>query len=389
MEGVPVSDEIVGAIAEKWPFRDRLPQRVVIKIGSNVLALPGGGLNSERIESICRSVAAIKKKGVEVIIVSSGAVAAGRGILGLKKRPTIIPELQAVAAIGQGALMEEYSRHFRPHGVIVAQILLNREDLEDRRRYLNARHALQTLLGHGVVPIINENDSVTIDELKFGDNDMLSSMVAAKMDADLLITLSNIPGLMTGHPSDPSSRVVPVVDEIDGEIERLVLGENSSFGTGGMRTKLDAARHATRFGVTAVIVNGQKDGKIERVIDGRFEGTVFLSHTHRKAGDARRHWIRSSRPRGILTVDAGAVRALVEKRKSLLPVGIIETTGEFEEGDIVAIMGPDGRHVAHGVVNYNHEDVVRVMGHKSTDHAGDAPETGYHEVVHSNNLVIL
>lgn len=380
---------VANIIAEQWPFKGRTPHRVVIKIGSNVLARSEGGLNAERIASICSSVAAVKKRGVEVIIVSSGAVAAGRGILGIAKRPTVIPELQAIAAIGQGALMEEYSRHFRPHGVIVAQMLLNREDLEDRRRYLNARHALQCLLARGVVPIINENDTVTIDELKFGDNDMLSAMVAAKLDADLLLTLSNIPGLMTGHPSDPASEIVPIVEEVNADVEKLVLGEQSAFGLGGMATKLDAARHVTSFGVCAVIVNGHKDGKIERVIDGQFEGTVFLPRSQRRAGDSRRHWIRSSRPRGTVTIDAGAVTALAVNRKSLLPVGITATTGEYEHGDIVLIAGPDGKPLAQGIVNFDHTHVASIMGLHAEELDDVLKEAGYREVVHSNNLVLL
>lgn len=381
-----MSDDIQSA----WPFSEKPLRRVVVKVGSNVLALAKGGLNTERITGLCNALAKMQHDGCEVILVSSGAVAAGRGILGLTKRPTEIPELQAVAAIGQGALMEEYSRQFRAHGIIVAQILLTRDDMDDRRRYLNARLALLSLLGRKVIPIINENDTVTIDELKFGDNDMLSAMVAAKMEADLLVIMSNVDGLMTGHPTHVrDAKLIPVVREITPEIEALAHGERSELGLGGMKTKLLAARHAMQFGVTCVIVNGNKEGKLERVYGGTFAGTLFLAKTARKAGSSRLHWISSRRPKGEIVVDAGAETALVKSHKSLLPVGIKAVSGDFSKGDVVRVVSEAGVALANGIVNYDSSTLARIKGKKGKELQQLLGDNMYSEVIHVNNMVVL
>jgi glutamate 5-kinase len=285
--------------------------------------------------------------------------------------------------------MEEYASQFRRYGIIVAQMLLNRDDMDDRRRYLNARHALVELLARSVVPIINENDCVTVDELKFGDNDMLSAMIAAKMDADLLIIMSNIPGLMTAHPSKPEAKLIPVVERVTPEHEALVDRESSAFGTGGMQTKLMAARHATQFGVTTVMVDGMKEGKIDRIMTGKFEGTLFLPTSARRSGSSRRHWLSSVRPRGAITVDEGAAKALICDGKSLLAVGIVSTDGEYTKGDVVTITDKGGREIAHGEANYDMADVLKIMGKKGPEIAAILGEVGYTEVVHRNNMVIL
>jgi glutamate 5-kinase len=378
-------------ISAAWPFKDQPPKRVVLKVGSNVLALDKGGLNLERITGIVDAIAAMKNRGIEVLLVSSGAVAAGRGLLGLTNRPTSIPELQGVAAIGQGALMEEYSCQFRRHNMLVAQMLLNRDDMDDRRRYLNARHALVALLNRGVVPIINENDSINIDELKFGDNDMLSAMISAKMDADLLMILSNVPGLMTGHPThNPDAKLIPVVEELTAEHEQLVKDVNSNLGTGGMKTKLEAARHATEFGVTCCIVDGMRDGKVERVMTGQFEGTLFLAkecqHSSKKSW---RHWLTSSRPKGGVVIDAGAAKALQCGGSSLLAVGIRSSNGDFSKGDVVGIFNEKGNELAHGIVNYDIADVEKIKGLKGEALIKVLGEVGYQEVVHRNNLALI
>jgi len=359
----------MSAIRESWPFREHEPRRVVLKIGSNVLAAPGGGLNPARMASLCASIAALIARGVEVIVVSSGAVAAGRGMLGLKSRPTELPQLQAVAAVGQSALMDTWGRALAPHKLVAAQLLLTRDDMDDRRRYLNMRHALIALVEHKiVVPIINENDTVTVDELKFGDNDMLSAMVAAKLDSDLLIILSNVPGLMTGNPKeDPNATVIPFVKEITPDVEALVSGKISSFGTGGMATKLQAARHATQFGVSVALADGSVDGQLERIVAGTFTGTFFQARTPRRAGDSRRHWIMARRPSGDIVVDEGAERALVVAHKSLLPVGIRATSGQFHGGDVVRVLSPSGRDLGHGIVNYDRETVERIKGRQGDE----------------------
>lgn len=377
-------------IRSKWPFADAPPRRIVLKIGSNVLAKAEGGLQLDRIEGICGSIARARAAGTEVIVVSSGAVAAGRGVLGLEKRPPLLPDLQAVAAIGQAALMETYNQYLRPHGLVGAQMLLNREDMDDRRRYLNARHALLSLLQHPAIPIINENDSVNIDELKFGDNDMLSAIVAAKMEAQLLVIFSNIPGLMTASPcEDPTAQLIPVVKTFGKEIEALAGKSRSGHGTGGMGTKLQAARHATSFGVCAVIVDGMVPGQLDAVLAGDFEGTLFCARGGKRAGSSRKHWLTTHRPKGSVTVDAGAVRALVDKKKSLLPVGIRRVDGPFRKGDIIAIKDPEGAVVAQGMSNYDDETMARIAG----KHAGEIGvvlgEAAYDEAVHKNHLVVL
>ncbi len=377
-------------IKKHWPFPKTTLKRVVVKVGSNVLAREEGGIHEERLEQICHDLADMHQRGIQVLLVSSGAVAAGRGILGLKKRPTSIPELQAVAAIGQGALIEAYARVFRQHEIIIGQVLLNRSDMDDRRRYLNARNALGELLSKNVIPIINENDSTTIDELKFGDNDLLSAMVSAKVEADLLVVLSNIDGLMTDHPSSPDATLVPVVKQVDDGTRQFVKQGGSSLGLGGMETKIQAAAHATSHGVAVVITNGLKPGKLQEVISGDFEGTLFLTQKDRRAGDSRRHWVLSTRAKGTIYIDAGATKALVRQRKSLLSVGIASASGKFERGDVVTIKDPSDQIVAQGVVNYSCEEVGKIIGVKIEEIASILGERAdYKEVIHSDNIALV
>ena len=377
-------------LKDNWPFKDRPLRRIVVKVGSNVLALAKGGLNRERIGVLTDALASIQKQGIEVILVSSGAVAAGRGILGLTVRPTTIPELQAVAAVGQGALMEEYSNQFRRHGLVPAQILLTRDDMDDRRRYLNIRLALLSLLSRNAIPVINENDTVTIDELKFGDNDMLSAMVAAKMEADLLVIMSNVPGLMTAHPKyHPDATVIPIIREITPDIEGLVHAEGSEFGVGGMKTKLLAARHATSFGVCCAIVNGNQDGILQQIASGDFVGTLFLSKNSRRSHNSRLHWISSRHPHGEVRIDAGAGKAVAEGHKSLLPVGIREVVGEFERGDVVKVATLEGDLLASGIVNYDASTLRKIMGKRGDEIRSILGQVDYPEAIHCDNLVVV
>ncbi len=377
------------AVANHWPFAGRTPRRIVVKIGSNVLALPSGGLDHARVASLCTQVAEAHGHDMEVIVVTSGAVAAGRGVLRMTQRPATLPDLQAVAAIGQGALMEAYSHELRRHGLVAAQMLLTRDDMDDRRRYLNARLTLVSLLKHPVIPIINENDVVTVDELKFGDNDMLSAMVAAKLDADLLVIFSNIPGLMTGNPGrDPEARLVPVVKQVTDEITALAHGGQSTFGVGGMSSKLEAARHATRFGVTCVMTDGQRDDALPGVLSGRFEGTLFLPSAARRAGSARKHWIAGRRARGAVVIDRGAEKALVAKKRSLLAVGVRRIDGTFGKGDVISIVNEAGEVLAQGIVNYNSSQLECIAGRRSEELPALLGEATYEEVVHVDNLVL-
>lgn len=378
------------ALAAQWPFREKPIRRCVVKVGSNLLARPEGGLELERMRAICQDLAAIRRSGADVILVTSGAVAAGRGILGFETRPSNIPELQAAASAGQGILIETYNSFLRPEGYAAAQLLLNRDDLQDRRRYLNARSALATLLQYDVIPIVNENDSVTIDELKFGDNDMLSAMVAAKMDADLLIILTNVPGLMSGHPvRDPAARLIPVVKTIDPAIRALVTGERSGHGTGGMATKLDAAAHACDFGVTCVVADGRRPEKLRRIFSGDFQGTLFLPDSERRAGDSRRHWIQAQRAKGSVTIDSGAERAVLSDGKSLLPVGVTSVQGAFQEGEIIAVKNAEGERIAQGITNYNSDTLSQIAGKRTREIEELIGSAFYKEAIHRNHLVIL
>ncbi|MCC6547539.1 glutamate 5-kinase [Candidatus Sumerlaeota bacterium] len=381
-----MSDDILQAA---WPFRDAPLRRVVVKVGSNVLAREKGGLNQARIAALCDSLAALQGKGVEVILVSSGAVAAGRGILKLDKRPANIPDLQAVAAVGQGALMEEYGHHFRRHGIVPAQLLLTRDDLADKRRYINVRLAMLSLLKRNVIPIVNENDSVTIEELKFGDNDMLSAMVAAKMEADLLVIMSNVPGLMTGHPKyKPDAALIPVVKKIDASVEALVHSEGSEFGVGGMQTKLMAAKHATNFGVHTLLVNGNEEGVLSGLTEGRVCGTLFTTQRRRRSRQRHIHWIGAARPHGTLIVDEGAARALLA-HKSLLPIGVRMVNGDFSKGDVVAVMSEKEQILAQGITNYDAPTLEKICGRKRDEIVRILGAEDYAEAIHCDNLVML
>lgn len=373
----------------QWPFSEHPLRRVVVKVGSNVLALPEGGLNVARVGELADMAALARRRGVEIIIVTSGAVAAGRGVLAMRQRPTALPDLQAVAAIGQCALMEAYANAFRRHGFHAAQVLLNRDDMDDRRRYLNARNAMISLLEKNAVPVVNENDTVTVEELKFGDNDMLSAMVAAKMDADLLVILTNVPGLMSGHPEkDPGARLIPWIEKITPAVEALVTGGNSEHGTGGMATKLQAARHATQFGVACVIADGTTEGQLGAVLGGDFQGTLFTASATRRAGSSRRHWIYSRRVKGELTIDDGAATALLHAGKSLLAVGITEVTGSFGKGDIVRISDGSGTDLARGITNYDSGALRLMRGKKTAQLAREGLALDYPEVVHRDNMAL-
>jgi glutamate 5-kinase len=378
-------------LAQAWPFAAQPPRRVVLKIGSNVLSAPGGGLDHERIRRVARDVAELRARGIEVVVVSSGAVAAGLPLAGLAKRPKELPLLQGVAAIGQCRLMTVWSEAFGAVGLTVAQVLLTRTDLEDRKRYLNAWHTVEALLGLGTIPVINENDTTATEELTFGDNDLLSAYIAAKAAASLLLILSDIEGLFTANPAlDPMARLVEVVPRVTAEIERLGSGSISGVGRGGMTSKLLAARHAARFGVATVIAGGKRDGIIPEVFSGSFRGTLFLAE-RRGRGSARTHWLTMQRPKGFLLVDAGARRAVCEGHKSLLPVGVREVGGTFARGDVVAMReGGAGDVFAVGISNFSSADLERIKGMKGSEAAevlGTAAT--YEEVVHRDNLAVL
>ncbi|HEX9874815.1 MAG TPA: glutamate 5-kinase [Deferrimonas sp.] len=362
-------------------------RRVVIKIGSGVIS-NDDGLDTGIIAAIVRDVAELRRQGFEVVIVSSGAVAAGKGDLGIIGRPRTIPLKQAAAAIGQSRLMRAYKEALRPLGLTAGQVLLTRDDLANRRRYLNARNTLMTLLEYGVIPIINENDTVVVDEIRFGDNDNLSALVTNLVEAHLLVILSDVDGLFDSDPGkNPGAQLIPLVERIGTGIEAMAGDSTSLFGTGGMVTKIRAAKRASLYGVGTAIINGRTPGILVRFFAGEELGTYFLPARDRMA--AKKHWIAfTKKPRGKLFVDDGARNALVSKGKSLLPSGIQGVEGGFDRGDAVRLCTLDGIGFAKGVINYTLPELLRIMGKKSSEIEGILGYKYGDEIVHRDNLVL-
>lgn len=364
-------------------------KRIVIKIGSRVLASTGSGLNSRRIKRIAREIGELHQRGFEIVIVSSGAVVAGMNELGLTKRPREIPLKQAAASIGQSKLIQMYERMFREFDIKVAQILLTRDDIADRKRFLNSRNTLLTLLSYKVVPVINENDTVAVDEIKFGDNDLLSGLVTNVVDADLLIIMSDIDGLFTANPSLHKDAVlIPVVKEIDRNIEEIAGGSTTIEGTGGMTSKVETAKRVSEYGIPTVIMNGNVSGLLNRLFTGFEVGTIFLPKESRLT--SRKHWIAHALPTsGRLVLDNGARDALLKRGKSLLPSGITGVAGEFEAGDAVSCEDEGGKVFAKGLTNYNSRELARIKGKKTTEIMEILGYKDYDEVIHRDNLVIV
>ncbi len=363
--------------------------RLVIKIGSNIIASTGQGLNEFKIEQLAKEVSQLKAKGYEVVIVSSGAIACGMEKLGLSERPTSIPAKQAAAAVGQSRLMWAYEKTLGHFNEKVAQILLTQEDLADRMRFLNSRNTLNTLIELGVIPIINENDTVAVEEIKFGDNDNLAALVTNLVDADLLVILSDVDGLYTDDPkTNPRATFLPLVDELTPKIEGLARDSKTAEGTGGMASKLRAAKKASAYGVATIILNGKKDGLLLRLLNGEEIGTLFLPKKRRLT--SRKHWIAFyARPSGAIIVDDGAKKAILERGKSLLPSGIIDIEGTFETGEAVKCIGTDSREFARGLVNYGSAEVIKIKGKKTSEIEKILGYKYYDEVIHRDNLVVM
>lgn len=363
-------------------------KRVVIKVGTSSVAHATGKPNLFKIESLVRQLADLYNMGKEVILVTSGAIGTGAGKLGLPRRPRTIPEKQAAAAVGQGVLMHIYEKLFAEYGVTVGQVLLTREDFSERRRFLNARNSLHAMLQFGVIPVINENDTVAVDEIKLGDNDNLSALVATLIDAELLILLSDIDGLFTADPrKEKNAQLILDVTEMTPEIEALSGGAGSKFGTGGMATKIQAARIAMHSGIVTVIANMEEKDIIRRVINGETLGTVFWPCANKMQNKKR--WIAfSSSICGKIFVDDGAARALVKLGKSLLPSGITGVEGSFDIGNTVTIVGADGKEIARGIVSYSSDEIKQIQGVQTRDIARILGHKDYDEVVHRNNLVL-
>jgi glutamate 5-kinase len=366
-------------------------RRVVAKVGTNVLTAGGDRLDLEVMASLVGQVARLREQGVQVAMVSSGAIAAGRHRLGVKGEARDVPQRQVLAAVGQPDLMYAYQQLFAWHGITIAQTLLSRRDLSDRQGYLNARNTLMARLQLGVVPIVNENDVVAVEEIEgaaIGDNDTLSALVANLVDADLLVILTDTDGLYTADPYlDPQAQLIRRVERIDAEVERLA-GASHGPGRGGMITKVQAARLATASGTHVVIANGHSRDVLVRVVAGEEVGTLFPAAIDRL--ESRKRWMLSGLSwRGRIVIDEGAVKALRGGKVSLLPAGVVGTAGDFQRGDVVAIVDAQGQQVACGIANYSAQEVEAIKGLRSDRIAELLGYTYGQEVVHRDNLVLM
>ncbi|MDG2303037.1 MAG: glutamate 5-kinase [Candidatus Binatia bacterium] len=363
-------------------------RRVVVKIGSSVLANESG-LAASELSRLAGEIGALKESGLSVTVVSSGAIAAGRTVLG-GGRPRTIPQRQAAASVGQIRLMAEWDRAFSAQGITVAQILLDAEDLASRHRYLNAEHAISALHRGGVLPIVNENDTVAVDELKFGDNDNLSALVATLVGADLLVLLSDVPGLFESDPRiDPEAALISALHRIDNKVLAHAGDGSNPLGTGGMRSKLLAAKKAAHAGIASVIADGREAGTLARVLDpGQNEGTLILPSADPVA--RRKHWIAfSMKPRGSLQCDEGATTAVRRRGRSLLPSGVTAVEGKFRRGDCISLVDAAGDEFARGLAVYGAEEASLIAGKRSQQVGGILGYELGAELVHRNDLVLL
>jgi len=364
-------------------------QRLVVKVGSSLVTNDGRGLDHARLALWSEQIAKLTTLNKEIVLVSSGAIAEGINRLGWARRPKALNELQAAAAVGQMGLIEAYERSFRAHNLASAQILLTHADLADRERYLNARSTLRTLLALKVIPIINENDTVTTDEIKVGDNDTLGALVANLIEADALIILTDQPGLYTADPrKHPDAEFVHEAISGDPKLEEMAGGAGSSVGTGGMLTKILAAKRAARSGAHTVIVSGREPDVLARLAQGEALGTQLIATQAPMA--ARRQWLADHlQVVGKLVLDAGAAQALKAQGKSLLPIGVVEVRGDFQRGAIVACLDENGRDIARGLVNYSAEEARRVMRKPSSEIEAILGYVDEPELIHRDNLALL
>jgi len=364
------------------------PHRIVIKVGTRLITHANGKLNISYIEKLVRELADLHNQGREIILVSSGAVGAGMGRLAMTNRPDCVREKQACAAVGQGLLIHIYEKFFSEYGQVVAQILLTRGDMINRRRYINAGNTLDTLLNWGVIPIINENDSVSVQEIKFGDNDRLSALVAALCDAGLLIILTDIDGLYRSNPYlDPQAPLVSEVYEITEEIKSCAGSSRDKLATGGMITKLDAAEIAVNSGISMIIANGKDPTVLNRIINGEHIGTYF--HPQKRFLNRRKRWIAYGRiEQGRITIDDGARKALCLEGKSLLPVGITDIHGSFKQGDLVVIQDRRGREIGRGLCNFSSAELSKIKQRSCAEISSRIGRIAVDEVIHRDNLVV-
>jgi len=359
-------------------------RRIVVKVGSRLIAESPVG----RPAAIADEIALLRERGLEVVVVSSGSIALGRRILAMDTRPRDLPTLQAVAGVGQTRLMQSWEQSFAVHRLIAAQVLLTHDDLADRRRFLNARHALRAMLDHGVVPVINENDTVAVEEIRYGDNDLLAALVCNLVSAEALVILTDVDGVHDAPPAEGGRRV-PIVHDIDIDPAwKVAAADPSGVGSGGMASKVQSARSAARHGVRTVVVAGRRPDVLRDTLAGADLGTLFIPSRERMS--SRKHWIAyGARPGGQLVVDDGAHRAVGNQGKSLLPVGIVEVKGVFEQGDIVSLVTKQGQEFARGLAAYSATDLQRLKGLQSADIEATLGYKYLDEVIHRDDLVLL
>lgn len=365
-------------------------KKIVVKIGTGVLTTDDGYLDKEQIKGLAGQVVELKKMGYDVVVVSSGAIGSGMGELGIEKRPSTLPGLQAVAAIGQSKLISMYDACFKLHGYHAAQILLTREDFEDRQRYLNTCNTIHTLFQLNAIPVVNENDTISVEEIKFGDNDALSAMVTNLLNAELLIILSSVDGLYDKSPTVKNkARVIPVVEDVSDEIRQLAFNSKTQRGVGGMQTKLEAVSIVVKAGEAVIVANGRTDKVLKRIVLCENIGTLFLPKKEKLAN--RKRWIGFTiKPKGKVYIDDGAMNALTGKGKSLLATGIVSVEGTFDKGDIVSICKQgDGVMFAKGLTNYSSEEIEKIKGCSTSSIAKVLGYKLYDEVIHRDNMVIL
>lgn len=364
-------------------------KKIVIKIGSNILTGNSQSIDTDTVSRLADDINEVITAGFDVVVVSSGAVAAGMKKLGLQSKPKEIVLRQAVAAIGQSSLIHHYDTAFSKYQRLVAQILLTRDDFSVRNRYLNARNTITTLLNFGVIPIINENDTVSTDEIKFGDNDTLAALVAGLIDADILFILSDVDGLYTCDPrTNPNASIISKVCTITPEIEAVAGTAGSTVGTGGMQSKISAAKKANSFGIPVQIINGRQKGLLIRALHGDSVGTKFEANA--KKLTSKKGWIaHASKPKGTLFIDDGACKAIIKKGKSLLPSGITAVEGDFKVADTVLCMDLKSRKIAKGISNYSSQDIRLIMGKKTSEIEKILGYKYSDEVIHRDNLVVI
>jgi len=364
-------------------------KRLVVKIGSNILASGDDGLDTVRISSIASDMAELHDKGYDLVLVSSGAIAAGMRKLDLKEKPKTIKLKQAAAAVGQSSLMWAYEKSFGEYGKKVAQVLLTRDVFDDRKKYINSKNTLLTLLSYRIIPIINENDTVSTEEIRFGDNDFLASLVSSLIEAERLIILSDVEGLYTEDPKkNEHAKLLNVVEEITPELIRKAGSAGSVVGTGGMYSKLLAAQRAVNHGITVHILSGRKKGLLKAHVEGIHHGTVF--QPKREKLSSKKGWIAyGSRSKGTIIIDDGAVKALTQGGKSLLPSGILDIEGNFETGDAVYCVDSEGNRIAKGLVNYSSSEINTIKGKRTTEIEKLLGFKYSDEAIHRDNLVLL